>query len=53
MPAIAPLIPTAIQLVIGIIKAAKEAKELSEKEFDEFKSQLDEEFANIPDWDKL
>ena len=50
---IAPLIPVAMQLVMGLIKAAQQAKELSEKEFEEIKKEMDEEFNNIPLWRDL
>lgn len=53
MPLLAPLITAALQLTIGLMKAAKESKDLSQKDFDDMKSQLATEFENIPTWDQL
>lgn len=53
MVALAPLITAALQLTIGLVKAAKESKELSEKEFEDIKIQLANEFVRIPTWDEL
>jgi hypothetical protein len=50
---ISTLIPPAIQLVTGLIKAAKQANELSKESFEIFKAQIDKELSDIPEWDGL
>ena len=50
---IAPLILPATKLLIGLIRAAQEAKELSKAEFATLKAKLDEEFSTIPEWGDL
>jgi|SaaInl4_135m_RNA_FD_contig_31_71637_length_463_multi_3_in_0_out_0_1 hypothetical protein len=50
---IAPLIITATELLVGLVRVAKEAKQLSKVEFEELKKKLDEEFESIPEWDEL
>lgn len=47
------LIPIAIDLVVGLIRAAQEAKEMSEQEFEDIKAEIDREFANMPTWEQL
>jgi hypothetical protein len=50
---VAPLIPVAIEMLIGLIRVAKEANELSNESFAKLKSKLDEEFSTIPGWEDL
>lgn len=50
---IAPLIPVALELIMGLIRAAQEAKELSEGEFKDIKARIDKEFDEIPTWEQL
>ena len=52
-PLIAPLVGTALQLFLGLMRAAREAKELSQKDWDEFKAIMDKEFSEIPTYDEL
>lgn len=50
---IMPMVIPAIKLVMDLIKVARETKEMSQKEFDEIKKQLDKEFAEFPTWNEL
>jgi hypothetical protein len=50
---IAPLISVALELILGLIRTAQEAKELSGKEFKDIKARIDKEFDEIPTWEQL
>ncbi len=55
VPMIAPLVGTSLQLFLGIVRMAIEAKELDRKEWDEYKKQIDKEFREdeFPTYDEL
>ena len=53
MPAIAPLIPIAIELTMSLIKAAREAKEMDEQQFNDIRKKIDMEFEIFPKWSDL
>lgn len=46
-------IQLAMQLLMALIKIARDAKELSNKDLEEMKKQLDEEFLHFPTHDEL
>jgi len=50
-----PLIMEGVGLVTKLIRAGIEAKQLSEKEFNEIKAVIEKEFNpdNFPTWDQL
>lgn len=50
---IAPMIPAAMELLVGLVRAAKEADELGLESFLKLKEKLDEEFSTIPEWKDL
>ncbi len=52
-PLIAPLIGTSLQLTLELLRIARETKELSQKQWDEFKAIMDKEFSEIPTYDEL
>ncbi len=52
-PLIAPLIGTALELTLSLIRAAQAAKEMNRQQFEEIKKRIDKEFNEIPEWDEL
>ncbi len=50
---IAPLIGTALETLLGIMKLARDAKELNRHQFDAIKKMIDKEFSEFPEWDEL
>lgn len=50
---IAPLIGTSLELFLGLMRIAREAKELNQQQFEEIKKKIDKEFDEFPEWDEL
>lgn len=52
---IAPLVGTSLQLTLALLRMAREAGELKQKDWVEFKKQMDKEFSEdeFPDYDEL
>ncbi len=49
----AVIVPMALQLAMDLVKAAREAKMLSDKELADIKADIDKKFENFPTWDEL
>lgn len=52
-PLISPLVGTSLQLTLELLRIARELKQLSQKDWEEFKKQMDKEFSEIPTSDEL
>ncbi len=50
---IAPLIGNSLQVFLGLMRMAREAKELNRKDWEEYKKQIDKEFNEFPTYDDL
>ena len=50
---ITPLIMTATELLISLIRAGKEAKEMNAREFEAIRAKINAEFDSFPMWDDL
>jgi len=50
---VTPIIYSVVDLLVSLIKVAKDAKELNERELDHIKNVISREFAAIPRFDDL